>query len=387
LTSFRGQNTGASSFRGNMTRPQEPLTTGGSPGGRTTHSHTSWYFGSYYYAGSPYYYYPTYYPYYSGFGFGFSTGSFWLGFGYSWYSPFGFYTSRHIYFGSPSIAFLVGNAWHIQPYGYGWYGFNFGPRCHFYPWHHFKHRHRYRYRGLYFSVCRPYWYGYARWYDYRPYGYSYTSIVYDSLYDDGYRDGYNRGYYDGADDASAYRDDRRRDEIGSKPRPRQPDSSIDRARTNAAEEYRHEMTQGTESFQRGDFKGATRAFKEAVILSPESSDARYSLAVSAFAEGKYAFSAFALRRGIALDPQGSDIDLKAVFSDPVVFSGFTEDLQRELSDNPDDPDLLLVSGYVALRTEDVSRAAQLLDRAIKANPRDRAAEYLHREAMKALEEE
>ncbi|MBZ0134841.1 MAG: tetratricopeptide repeat protein [Planctomycetes bacterium] len=288
-----------------------------------------------------------------------------------------------MYYGSHSIAYLSGHAWHIVPYNYGWYGYSFGRRCHFYPWQHFRHRHCYRYGGLYFNVSRPYWYGYSRWYDYNPYGYSYVSLSYDSLYDDGY----TRGYYDGADDASSYRDDRRRDEIGKTPRPRVPDSSIDRARTDAAEEFRHEMSRGTESFQNADFKQSTRAFKEAVILSPESADARYSLAVSAFAEGKYSFAAFALRRGIALEPEASNIDLPAVFGDRVVLEGFITELQDELKDNPEDPDLLLLGGYVALHTGDASSAAELLDRAMRADPDDKAGEYLQRQAMKALEDE
>lgn len=381
MTSFRGQNSG--SFRGSPVRPGEDL------GGKSTHHHRGGsyyptYYGDYYSGG----YGSSYYPGYSwGFSFGFQAGPFWFGFGRFGYSPFSFHRSHHVHYGSHSIAYLVGNAWHIVPYNHGWYGFNSGRHCHFYPWQHFRQRHCYRYNGLYFNVSRPYWYGYSRWYDYNPYGYSYTSLVYDDLYDDGYDDGYRRGYYDGADDTSAYRDDRRRDQIGKTPRPRVPDSDIDRARTDAAEEYRYEMSRGTEAFKTGDFKKSTKAFKEAVILSPESADARYSLAVSAFAEGKYSFAAFALRRGIALEPEGSNIDLQAVFSDPVVFNSFIEDLQGELADDPEDPDLLLISGYVALRTGDASSAAELLDRAMKADPQDKAGEYLQREAMKALEEE
>lgn len=364
-------------------RPGEDL------GGNTTHHHTSGgYYPTYYGGYYPSYYGSGYYPSYSwGFSIGFQAGPFWFGFGRYSYSPFGFHHSPNVHYGSHSIAYLVGNAWHIVPYSYGWYGFNSGRHCHFYPWHTFRHRHCYRYNGLYLRVNRPYWYGYSRWYDYNPYGYSYTSLVYDDLYDDGYEDGYHRGYYDGADDTSAYHDDRRRDQIGKKPRPRVPDSSIDRARTNAAEEYRYEMSNGTEAFKAGDFKKSTKAFKEAVILSPESADARYSLAVSAFAEGKYSFAAFALRRGIALEPEGSNIDLQAVFSDAVIFNSFIEDLQGELADNPEDPDLLLLNGYVALRTGDASAAAELLDRASKADPQDKASEYLQRESMKALEEE
>ena len=282
----------------------------------------------------------------------------------------------------------MGTAWHIVPYtSLGWYGYNWGGHCSYWPWGTWRKRHRHHYHGHYFNTYRPSWYGYARWYDYRPHSYSYTSLVYDSLYDDGYNKGYNRGYEDGADDASSYKDDRRRDQIGSKPRPRVPDSSIDRAKTDAAEEYRHEMNRGTDAFTSGDFKTATKAYKEAVILDPESADARYSLAISAFAEGKFAFSAFALRRGVALDADKSRIDLELVFGDPLVLKGYVDGLNAELKNNPDDADLLLLSGYVSLRTGDASDAAEKLDRALQAAPQDTAAQKLQREAMKALEEE
>ncbi|MCB9934052.1 MAG: tetratricopeptide repeat protein [Planctomycetes bacterium] len=383
LTSFRGTTT--DSFRSSPTGPTEPLPT-------STYRTTS-YSGSYYY---PSYYYPSYYGtgyygwpyYYSGFSIGFNFGSFYFGWNTGW--PYYSYWGYNPYSGIFAAAFLVGHAWHIVPYtSLGWVGYNWGGYCSYWPWGTWRRYHRYHYHGHYFRICRPYWYGYARWYDYHPYGYSYTSLVYDSLYDEGYDDGYgrgyNRGYEDGADDASAYKDDRRRDEIGGKPRPRVPDSEIDKAKADAAEEYRYEMTRGTEAFGNGDFKTATKAYKEAVILNPDSADARYSLAISAFAEGKFAFSAFALRRGVSLDAEAGKIDLARVFGDPVRLQGYRDALNAELADNPEDADLLLLSGYVALRTGDAAAAAERLDRALKAAPQDEAAKALQREAMEALE--
>ena len=375
LTSFRSP-TSTTSFRGNTSRPTEALN-----GGYSTNS----YGGSTprYYSYNYGYSWPGYYTgYYSSSGFYFGYSSSWWS--HSYYGGWGY----NPYSGSFAAAFLVGTAWHIVPYtSLGWFGYNWGSHCSYWPWGTWRHRHSYHYHGTNFSVLRPYWYGYSRWYDYRPYSYSYVSLNYDSLYDDGYSDGYNRGYEDGAEDTSAYKDSRRRDQIGSKPRPRVPDSSIDRSRTDAAEEYRYEMNRGTDSFTNGDFKTATKAYKEAVILNPESADARYSLAISAFAEGKFAFAAFALRRGVVLDAEKSRIDLERVFGDPVVLKGYIDGLNAELKDNPEDADLLLLSGYVALQTGDASTAAERLDRALKQTPQDSATQQLQREAMKALEEE
>lgn len=383
LTSFR--TTPTDNFRSSSTRPTEPLPTSTY---RTT-SYTPYYAPSYY---TPSYYYTGYYSYpwyYTGFSVGFTSGSFY--FGTSWWGwPSYSYWGYNPYSGSFAAAFLVGTAWRIVPYvSLGWVGYNWGGYCSYWPWGTWRRHHRYHYHGHYYRVCRPYWYGYTRWYDYHPYRYGYVSLVYDSLYDDGYDDGYgrgyNRGYEDGADDASAYKDDRRRDEIGSKPRPRVPDSEIDKAKTDATEEYRYEMSRGTEAFGSGDFKTATKAYKEAVILNPDSADARYSLAISAFAEGKFAFSAFALRRGVALDADASKIDLPRVFGDPMKLKGYNDALEAELAEYPEDADLLLLAGYVALRSGDASGAAEKLDRALKAAPQDTAAKTLQREAMEALE--
>lgn len=329
---------------------------------------------------------------------GFSVGTAYVGIGthypYHYRSHFhrGFYFGSHVYHGSFATAWLSGTAWHITPsHSYGWFGYNFGPRYYHFPRHHFRHHHRFRYRGTYCRVYRPYWYGASNWYSYRPYRYGYSSYVYDRIYnegyDDGYGRGYNRGYVDGAEEVSAYGDDRRRDSIDGQTRPRVPDPAIDRAKEDAATEYRYEMNRGTEAFEEGDFSGATKSFKEALILSPNSSDARYSLAVSAFAEGKFAFAAFALRRGISLSPEGSDFDVAAAFGDPVVFQALLDDLDGELQEFPDNPDLLLISGFIELRAGDASEAARKLDHALSQSPQDKAAAALHKEALDRLENE
>ncbi len=390
LTSFR--TTPTESFRSSVSSPREPLPT--TTTYRTT-TYSPYYYPSNYYTPS-YYYSAGYYSYpwyYSGFslGIGFQIGSFY--FGTSWWGwPSYSYWGYHPFSGSFAAAFLVGTAWRIIPYtALGWVGYNWGGYCTYWPWGSWRRYHRYHYRGFYFRVCRPYWYGYTRWYDYSPYRYGYVSLVYDSLYDRGYDAGYdrgyNRGYEEGAEDATGYRDDRRRDEIGSKPRPRVPDSEIDKAKADAAEEYRYEMSRGTEAFGNGDFKTATRAYKEAVILNPDSADARYSLAISAFAEGKYAFAAFALRRGVNLDYEAGKIDMARVFGDPARLKDYVSALESELAMYPEDSDLLLLSGYLALRSGDASAAADRLDRALKAAPQDAAARALQREAMEALENE
>ncbi|MCL4729934.1 MAG: tetratricopeptide repeat protein [Planctomycetes bacterium] len=317
-----------------------------------------------------------------GWSIGFSSGWYtgWCGWNWGW--------GRHIYHGPFATAILVGTAWHIVAHHgfWGWYG---GSSCYWLPHWHWRTCDTFYYGGHYCRVNRPYWLGYTRWYDYRPYRYGYTTLVYDNLYDDGYEDGYergyNRGYHDGADDASGLKDDRRRDSIGKPARPRGPDASSDRARGNVTAEYRHEMSRGLNAFEKGDYAQATKAFKEAAILDPQSADARYMLAVAAMSEGKYAFGAFALRRGMALDAKGSNLDLGKLFGGPDAVRAQRDALARDLSRAPDDPDLLLLHGYVALRSGDAREAANALDRALQHSPQDTAARELHKQALEALE--
>jgi hypothetical protein len=309
-----------------------------------------------------------------GFGIGFRAGFFGFGFvhhphWYVWHSPFVSYTRW-------GIARITVR---------GWYGYHFGHRCYYWSHRGWRYPRWHRYRGYYCRVTVPYWYGYSRWYDWRPHRYGYTALSYERIYDRGYGDGYQRGYVDGAEDVSAYRDDRRRDSIAERPRPRTPDPSQDRHRADAATEYRVQMNRGDDAFSKGDFRAATRAFREAVVLSPNSSDARYSLAVSAFAEGKYAFSAFALRRGITLTPDDSNIDITVALGGPSNLESHIGMLERELNQHPEDPDLLLLRGFVALNSGDARTAAEMLDRALAALPSDQATKHLHQQAMTALE--
>lgn len=338
-------------------------------------------------------------PYYNhcgwgGFSIGFRIGGFGLWFGRS----FGFGFGWPVYHGSFQSAYYMGpgRGYWLTPHSYwGWGGWRYGSHRHWYNWTHWRSHHWFSHNNCYWRIRRPYWYGYSNWYSWRPYRYSYVSLVYDSLddgrsysdgWEDGYDRGYNRGYEDGGEDAGALRDDRRRDRIGAD-RTKRPEPELDRNRTDAATEYRYEMQRGVDAVGKGDYATATKAFKEAVILDPQSADARYSLAVSAMAEGKFAFSAFALRRGVNIDLEAGNIDLAKAFGGEVQLDALVAGIDNELATSPTDADLLLLRGYISLRRGDASGAAETLDRALSANPQDKAAKTLHKQAMDALERE
>lgn len=328
----------------------------------------------------------------AGFSVGFRIGGFGLWFGRS----FGIGWGWPVYHGSFQSAYYMGPGrgyWLTPLAQWGWGGWRYGSHRHWCNWTNYRSYQWYNYDDCYWRVRRPYWYGYSNWYSWRPYRYSYVSLVYDNIRDDssydngfntGYGRGYDRGYEDGSEDAGALRDDRRRDRIGET-RGKRPQAELDRTRTDASTEFAIEMKRGVESFTSGDYVTATRSFKEAVILDPKSADARYSLAISAMAEGKYAFSAFALRRGVNMDFESGNLDLDKAFGGPEQLDALIRRMDTELAGAPADADLLLLRGYVSLRRGDSSTAAEMLDRALSENPRDAAAKVLHKQAMEALE--
>lgn len=299
------------------------------------------------------------------------------------YYSYGWGWSFGVHWGSFAAAFLIGNAWHITAYP-GYYGY-YGHGCYnYYPWHSFRRYHRYYHSGFSFCVHRPYWYDYSIWWDYTPYGLGYSRNVYENLYDEGYDDGYDRGYDRGYENgAEAYGDNRERESLE---RPSREEKERDRERGNAREEFSNEMEGGRKAFEAGDYEGATRSFKEAVILDPSNATAKLNLAIAAFASGKYAFSAFGIRRGFALDENaaGREFDLRAMYRDSEVLSRQMDDLTKAIKKSPD-ADKLLVQGYVRLFTGDSEGAAQSLEQALGYAPQEEAAMKLYKAALDKLE--
>ncbi len=350
----------------------------------------SW--GGYHYSTASYYY-PT-----SSYYFGFASARSWsVGFGFGWAS--------NVYYGSVGQAWLVGNAVHLMPHHHGFafgypgtfsWGYYHGGRI-FRPFSLcYRSFYTYRCGPRFCRVSRPYWYFAPSWYAYYPSSYGFYRYVYDGVdYSDGYSDGYDRGYDkgykrgygDGAEDASAFKDDRRRDRVGVAPRAVTPDSSRDRY-TDARTEFGRQMTQGHRSFAQGDYEAAVRAYKEAVILEPNSAPAKYELALGSFAAGKYSFGAFAVRRAVAVDAESlkAVTDLRKAYNDNTVFRTQLKALADEAAAHPADGDLQLLLGYVMLFSGDAKGAAAPLEAALKANPQDTTARALYTLALNKAEE-
>jgi tetratricopeptide (TPR) repeat protein len=395
----------SSNFRGtSYTSPQSNVhsrTTYGTPH-YNTHSHG--------------YSFPSY-----SWGIGVSIGLGYIGYGIGWSSHYGHHYGGHynsyygshysghhygghayhrgnVYYGLFSMAWLIGNAYTLVPYHSNYYSYH----------NPFRRRYcSYTYAGTYCRVRRPYWYGLGWRTCAYPWGYGYSSRYRQSIYsdpfydddwgvpysersnryDDGYDDGYDRGYEEGADESSAYADDRRRDAVYSKGSSYKKKRAVDKRSTNAAKEFEIEFNRGNQAFKSGDFKTASKAYKEAVITAPNNADARYGLAISAFAEGKYTYASFNLRKGLGLNAQKGELDLQAAFGGPAVLAEFKAALNAEMAEYANDEDLLLLHGFVALRTGNAKAAAESLDKLLSANPDDTVTKELYSKALSALENE
>lgn len=241
-------------------------------------------------------------------------------------------------------------------------------------------------------MTRPWWYSWGGWYDWNyDSGYRYGRTRYVSItvpsddnYEDGYDDGYDRGYENGAEDASGLRDARRRDTIFKKssdgPRPR-----VDKTRVSAKAEFNTQMEKGASNLATGDYRGATKAFKEAVILSPESAAAKYRLSLSALADGKTTFAAFALRRAMDLD--GPMINARDMLPEAGDLDRLLESLRADIEKAPEDYDLLLLDGFYQLQAGNAKAAAISLDKTLQQDPDNKRLKSWYAEALDALSNE
>lgn len=299
--------------------------------------------------------------------------------------------SSNVHYGVHAATWLVGNAYTIVPYHNNSYYSGYSS---------------YNYHGTYCRVRRPYWRGLSWRYTAYPSGYGYSSDHYDNIYRDpfyddnwgvrgrsvygqsynsAYDDGYDRGFENGADETSAYVDERRRDSVYSKSSVYKKKRSIDKRSTNASYEFELEIRSANHSFRNADYLAASKAYKEAVITAPNNADARFGLAISAFAEGKYTYASFNLRKGLSLNANKGELDLGSAFGGQITLQDYTDSLDSELLANPDDEYLMLLHGYVHLQNGDARLAVDSLDKLVSANPDDAVAKNLYSKALSALE--
>ena len=201
---------------------------------------------------------------------------------------------------------------YYSPFGFGFFGnrfsfaFNFGFRspffspCYWYWW------------PTYTTCWAPIWYGsYYPYYAQRAY---YTTVVYDT-------------YQAPAGEVYQTVSNRR--------------AVVPSSLSAAAERY---LSLGDSAFREGRYTDAVQFYAKAVEFAPKEGALYLVLADALFASGDYHYGAYAIRKGLELDPALADasIDKREFYPNPADFEHQLAVLEQYVQDHPQDRDARLV---------------------------------------------
>ncbi len=262
-----------------------------------------------------------------------------------------------------------------------------------YTWNHGRHVYRctptygYHYRSFrqkIYRCTRPYYYFAPSWYgwEYQP-GLGYLSQRVDYL---------EEVVSEQAEEleqsrASAYQDKRKRTPLNFQTSSEKAHQEAEKNELLFEENFEDLMAEGAAFFSIGDYDSARKRFKQALILEPFDSYAKLGLGHSAFASGNYQLASFALRRAVTessetLQEQGNPQDY---YSDHFFFEVQYRSLEQALEDDPQDSSLHFLVGYYAFFSEDYQKSAQALEKLLRLNPDDLAAQRLYQALLDSLE--
>jgi len=142
------------------------------------------------------------------------------------------------------------------------------------------------------------------------------------------------------------------------------------------QETRH-LEQGFRHLAQTKYADAQRAFNEAVLLSPERTDAMLGLGWSLFALGDYGYAAYCLRRAVSKEnaPQNMRVDLPSLFWSPAEFTRLVRRLERVEQSTPQDVDAACVLAVVCHFSGKQAEARGLFRRVLEIVPSDRCAQF------------
>ncbi len=137
-----------------------------------------------------------------------------------------------------------------------------------------------------------------------------------------------------------------------------------RAASMPDEEMHRLMTQGVESFMRGQYEESAQTFLRVAMADPDNVDATLAYATGRFATGDYPMSALAIRRGVRRMPEvvNSPFDIRDRYGRVADFDYHRQALEAFVQQRPDDADGLVVLGFVQHFTGQRELAAQTFER-------------------------
>ncbi|HUU82611.1 MAG TPA: tetratricopeptide repeat protein [Phycisphaerae bacterium] len=147
------------------------------------------------------------------------------------------------------------------------------------------------------------------------------------------------------------------------------------------------LRRGDAAFAVGDYAEARRHYIQAQLEGVYAGEATLAYGLARFAEGQYAVSAMALRRGLTAVPDAIDypLDIALLYGDPEPLQRHLDTLAEQLTLRPDDTQAWFVLGYVRFGQGDPLGAVDAFERCIALDPQDALALLLRDAAMAATD--
>lgn len=173
----------------------------------------------------------------------------------------------------------------------------------------------------------------------------------------------------------------------AEPQPAQAQAPSDQAATDQPQENEAEMppltaeqikelqdlmVSGTKGFSEGKYAESAEKFGKVIQTDPHNVDAALAHGVGRFATGDYAESADSIRLGVSLFPPIVDsvFDVRERYQKTADFVTQTRTLEGYLEKHPNEPDALLVLGFVRHFSNQRDLAQQAFESLKKTSPED-----------------
>ena len=135
------------------------------------------------------------------------------------------------------------------------------------------------------------------------------------------------------------------------------------------------IEEGAQLFYEGRYAESVDAFRRAMLAEPGNAIPKFAMAHSLFAVGEYGYAAFLIRRGVDIIPTwpSAGPDLREQYGDPDDLIEQMIALEVTGAATPSDPEIRLLSGYVAFFTGDLDTAESEFDALAELAPGDLVA--------------
>jgi tetratricopeptide (TPR) repeat protein len=158
--------------------------------------------------------------------------------------------------------------------------------------------------------------------------------------------------------------------------------------SDPAENAKLLTARGESDFKAGDFKGATYAWKHAVVDDPKNPVLVMMLSQAFFATGKYEEAAGATQMAMQMLPKDQwgvvVSNYKELYGNTQSYTDQLRALEKEVRDKPESPALRFLLGFQYAYLGFPKESIDQLDKGLKIAPQDEGAKQLRQEIQAKL---